>query len=222
MTESPSARQDRPRRGPSPQPGSRAQGILHLPFLAFDRLYRRWHRLQAIDDFLLIEIRRWRGAGRALDEETSISPGDPVAILHFNNEYLAEVHERAAHGGQPPSLVFGIHLIQSLQRLAGQFSRDAALADVTAITGITWFRPHGGSVGFHAEPLPHGFRNALLKFHFRILLAALFPGLARRENPRLRPHRFWLTRRQLFKMLDEENSHVVRRLAGRNPARAAL
>lgn len=201
---------------------SGAHGILRALFLAFDSLYRKWHRLQAIDDFLLIEIRRWRGARQSCDDGTQVAPGDTVAILHFNNGYLRQIHERAARGGHPPSLAFGIHLIRSLQGLATRFADDPALAEVSAITAVTWFKPHGGSIGFHAEPLPPGFRTTLLRLHFRILLAALFPGLARRENRRLQPHRFWLTRRQLFKMLDEEDNHVVQRLTGRNPARAAL
>lgn len=183
-------------------------------FLIYDACYRLLHRLHPVDDFLFLNVARYRGELRIFADGTVLHDGDTIGVIHFNNRYLARAHAEANEkGGKRAAFVFGYALIESMQSLAHELGNNPSFRELTVITGITWFKPHGNKVGFESEPLPEGGRKRLLKKHFRLLLYALFPQLSKREGARLEPHRFWLTKNRLIESMTAQDNHVARRLS---------
>lgn len=154
-------------------------------FRACDALYRALFRLRAVGPLLLVGRSRYRGAGRSFPDGSRLEAGDAVGTLHFDNA-------RIARGGTRT----GLHrlLRASLEELARLAHEDPVLRQVGVYRGVTWLRPHGRRYGFLAEPVQDGPRQRLLRAHFRLLLRAL---PAREARAPIRPHVFWLTRRQL-------------------------
>lgn len=180
----------------------------------YDTGYRKWHRLTAIDDFVTVKKFRYRGRPRLLGDGSRIRRGDALLALHFNNRYLAAVQrERGRRSSRQAAMIFGCSIVQSMRHLHEALRDDPDFADVVAVYGITWFKTHGESIGFESYPLPEGWRKTLLRWHFRVLLKIVFPHLAARENQRLEPHEFWLSRRQLASTIVGETSRVAKRLA---------
>ncbi|MGQ9426674.1 YkoP family protein [Gilvimarinus sp. F26214L] len=183
-------------------------------FLAFDSCYRLIHRLQPVNEFLFINRAVYRGPRREFADGTTLQPGDPIGIIHFNNRYMSRVQARSGNSqsSKRAAFAFGAALIRSMQALARQVNQSPALGDLKVISGVTWFKAHGEQLGFEIEPLPPGRRQRFLRAHFRLLLTLLFPHLAKRENHRLQPHQFWMTRRQLQKLTVIEDKHTAQRL----------
>lgn len=183
-------------------------------FLFYEACYRLLHRLHPVDDFLYLKVARYRGKLRIFADGTVLHDGDAVGIIHFNNQYLVRAHADAAgKGGKRTAFVFGYALIESMRRLALELQGNPSFRELAVITGITWFKPHGNKVGFESEPLPESRRKRFLKKHFRLLLYAMFPHLAKRESARLEPHRFWLTKNRLIESITAQDNHVAQRLS---------
>lgn len=191
-----------------------AQGILARMFLVYDGFYRVIFHLQPVNEFLFINRSVYRGPERRFADGTTLSPGDPIGVIHFNNQFMSEIQERSgkSNSGKRAAFAFGAILIRSMHKLAQHMSRSPALMDLKVISGVTWFKAHGRQIGFEIEPLPPGRRKRLLRAHFRLLLRLLFPHLAERENSRLEPHQFWMTRNQLNELVVSGQQHTAKRL----------
>ncbi|MCW8196657.1 hypothetical protein F6455_17835 [Proteobacteria bacterium 005FR1] len=183
-------------------------------FLAYDAAYRVIFRLQPVNEFLFINRAVYKGPERRFADGTVLSPGDPIGVIHFNNQFMSQVQARSgkSNTGKRAAFAFGAALIKSMHKLGQQLGQSPALGDLKVISGITWFKAHGRQLGFEIEPLPPGRRKRMLRAHFRVLLRLLFPHLAQRENHRLEPHQFWMTRNQLRQLVVSEDQHVVKRL----------
>lgn len=183
-------------------------------FLIYDRAYRRVHRLQSVDDLLFINRKVYRGPAREFADGTSLTAGDSIGVIHFNNEYLSRIQALSGNrsSSKRAAFAFGAALVKSLHALSAHLSQSHQLSDVQVIGGITWFKAHGREIGFEIEPLPPGRRQRLLRMHFRLLLRLLFPHLAARENHRLEPHQFWMTRTQLETFATSKSIHTAQRL----------
>lgn len=170
--------------------------LLNRLFRLIEAVYCRVHRLQPVGPLLYLQPQTYRGPARRLDDATQLEPGDPVAVIHFNNSGLqqAQMERRSSHGG----FVFARLLITALQSLANEVQRDPQLRTVAGFHGVTWIPPHGRRIGFEARPLPRTWRTRLLGLYFRILLYAFNPATAQRLRGRLQPHEFWLSRDQLL------------------------
>jgi hypothetical protein len=190
-------------------------------FLLYESCYKRLQKLQPIDDFMYLKKSRYAGNTRIFSDGTVLNNGDTIGIIHFNNNYLARVYVDGGKNGRRAAFVFGYALIRSMQNLALELKQNPSLQELSVINGITWFKPHGNKVGFESEPLPEGRRKWLLKNHFRLLLYALFPHLAKRENARLEPHCFWLTKNRLIESITANDNHVAQRLSKNNQPRIA-
>lgn len=192
----------------------RAWQLLNTSYLCYDRAYRRWHKLDPVDDFLLVKKDSYQGAPQVFRDGTRLTAGDTILTLHFNNEFMTRLHGK--HGQMSSRRVawsFGKALIGSMKRLHKYLEAQSAKDEVKAITGVTWFKTHGDTVGFESHPLPAGWRRQLLHWHFRLLLLALFPQLQAHHNRQLTPHQFWLTPEQLRDTAEGESSHVAQRLS---------
>lgn len=191
-------------------------------FLLYEAGYKLLHRLHPIDDFLYLKKSTYRGELRIFADGTVLHSGDTIGVIHFNNHYLARVHaEAAGKGARRAAFLFGHALIGSMQKLAYELRENPQFRQLAVISGVTWFKPHGNKVGFEIEPLPESRRKRILKRHFRLLLYAMFPHLAKRESARLEPHRFWLTKNRLIESITAKDNHVAQRLSKYNQPRIA-
>lgn len=183
----------------------RLRQLLRRGVLLGELGYRRYFRLQAVGPVLYLGQGAHRGPCRALADGTSLSPGDPLGILHFNNARIADLHRPHAN----PGFAFARLLWRSLRILAQQAQSDPVLRQVVAFRGVTWIPPHGQRVGFEVEPLPDGLRTRWLQWHFRLLLYVFAPEINPGTARRLRPYVFWLTRRQLIRhfAVEEPRNH---------------
>jgi hypothetical protein len=194
--------------------GTGIQALLVCLFQVYEKVYRVVFRLQPVNEFLFINRTVYKGPRRRFADGTTLNPGDPIGIIHFNNDFLGQVQARSGQQkmGKRAAFAFGAALIKSMRKLAQQLSRSSSLSDLKVISGITWFKAHGRKIGFEIEPLPPGRRKQFLRAHFRVLLKLLFPHLAERENHRLEPHRFWMTRNQLQQLAFSDNLPTAKRL----------
>jgi hypothetical protein len=167
----------------------------NVVFRGLEQAYRRFHRLIPVGPLLYIQPRAHRGPAVTLGD-TVLQPGDPVGVIHFNNEALerAQTARNARHGG----FVFARLLFEALHALAERVQQDPELGRVAGFHGITWIPPHGQRVGFHAEPLPESWRTRWLSFYFRALLYAFNPQTAAAMSGELKPYQWWMSREQLL------------------------
>lgn len=170
----------------------------------YDARWRRRHKVERIDELLSLSYENYAGERKAMNDGTWLQPGDPLAILHFNHEcFNAGTNAREYARG---ALRFRRLLVKSLNHLAQRMASEEKFQHIKALHGITWIAPHGEKVGFMIERLPATWINRMRQFYFRLLLKAFFPTLAARENERLQPHAFWLTRANLLNYFSEESS----------------
>lgn len=164
-------------------------------YFLYDDFYRHKQRLEPVGPMLLIGEDDYGGEPRAFDDGTVLNPGQPVGTLHFDNKYLL-MH--TASQGRRVGLVFREKLFRSLEQLA-RTAHTGKYRHLPVYTGVTWLASHGEKIGFRTEPLAENWRNRLLVFHFSVILYAFYGrGKAGNRLNRLRPRRFWLTRRQLL------------------------
>jgi hypothetical protein len=190
---------------------------LNRIFLCYDIGYRILHRLYPVDNFLYLKICRYRGKFRLFADGTALHDGDPIGIIHVNNHYLVGVY--AEGSSRRAAYAFGYALIESMHKLALELERNPSFHELAIISGVTWFKTHGNKIGFESEPLSEGRRKRLLTKHFRLLLYAMFPHLAKREGARLEPHRFWLTRNRLIESMTAQDNHVAQRFSREPPVK---
>ncbi|HEY3487594.1 MAG TPA: hypothetical protein VGL10_05965 [Gammaproteobacteria bacterium] len=196
--------------------------LCNKTFLFYESCYKIFNRLHVIDDFIYLKKSVYAGPERVFFDGTRLQKGDAIGVIHFNNRYLARIHtELPEKYGRRAAFAFGYSLVRSMRNLSRQLTEDPLFNDLEVISGITWFKPHGNKIGFESEPLAPGRKKDLLKNHFRILLYAMFPHLAKRENDRLEPHQFWLTKNRLLGSVTEKN-HVAKRLTEHNQPRIAV
>lgn len=196
-----------------------ASSIFYRVMSCYDQLWRRFHQVEKVDELVSLSYEPYQGKRRQLNDGTLLEPGDPLAILHFNRECFAQ-EDNSARASLRAALRFRRLLFASFEHLAARLETNEKLRDVKAFYGVTWFPPHGEKVGFIIERLPDSLRNRFRRFYFRLLLKAFFPALAVRENERLQPHGFWLTRNHLLNSFSEESCNDESRVdkaRGRDP-----
>ena len=173
----------------------------HWPVALYDRVYRLCHRLDTpsseIGSVLCIEFRCTRRALRLADG-TLIAPGDPVGVLHMNNDGVRALY---VNGGSPMTLglVFRRQLIASLCALAARVEAGGRPAEAVAFAAITIFHHGLPRLGFERDPVPPAWSH-LVGGYQRTLLAVLHPAgsdrIVRLANGRA--ERLWLSRARLL------------------------
>lgn len=182
------------------------RGIFYRCMSWYDAWWRRRHRVERFDELISFSFETFSGERRIMSDGTCIEPGDPLAILHFNRECFSGPAQES-RDYMRNALRFRKLILASLARLAGELHQHEKLLQVKAFHGISWLPPHGEKLGFHIEPLPDSALTRARQFYFRLLLRAFFPHLAARENKRIHPHAYWLTRQNLLKNFSRESSN---------------
>ncbi|MEX1058422.1 MAG: hypothetical protein WED11_11865 [Natronospirillum sp.] len=154
-----------------------------------DKRYQHVHQLLPVGPLLLIGRRAYDGPVKHFPDGTVLSPGDIVGELHFNNARLSQMK---ATSSASAGLGFARLMFTSLRQLSAQAPNEPHWCDVAVYHGITWLRPHGGSVGFFTERVADGFSRRWQIAYFRLLYWA-FTVHSTRPAP-ADPHHYWLTR----------------------------
>src|SRR5690606_21431920 len=175
-----------------------SNGLFYRFMCWYDQRWREWHNVEKIDELISLSLGEHKGERRLMSDGTWIEPGDCLAILHFNRECFIPP------GNTPRDYVrsalhFRKLILASFGQLSQRIQTDPRLCDVKALYGVSWLPPHGEKVGFEIERIPDSFLNNVRKLYFRLLLKTFFPVLAARENNRLQPHAYWLTRQNLIR-----------------------
>jgi len=173
----------------------RGRQALRRLFERVDHWYRERGNLSAVGPLLYLGLERHHGEACELPDGTRLEKGAWVGRLHFNNARAAAVEAGSRH---QMGVRFARLLSDSFAALAERARGDLEALDVAVFEGITWLRPHGGTAGFDAQPLPHGPRRWLLSAHFRLLIWAFAPVGRGSAVLEVEPHRFRITRRALI------------------------
>jgi hypothetical protein len=169
---------------------------------AVDRLYRWWHGLEPAGELLYVGRTVWKGPPRRLADGTELSPGDPLASLHFNNRFIAadgggagnEAKAAAASG----AMGFARSFLPAFRALARKLSEEPRWRDVVAVYAVSWIPPQAERFGFEFQRLPDGLRTRLIRWHIGNLMTAANFEAGRRRRGRLWPMEILLSRRLLL------------------------
>lgn len=158
----------------------------------WDRVYRRWHRLDApaskVPPLLSISIgRAWRS--HRLPDGTVLRSGDRYGELHLDNACVAALRQRGLSSIQL-GLRFRRELRESLTTLARLSGGDGRFAHLVAFSAITIFHQGLSRLGFEVETdgllaprITGAYQHALL------LALAARPGLHRSPHAQ----RLWIS-----------------------------
>lgn len=179
-----------------------SRGLFYSFMCHYDRLWRKFHKVEYINDLVSLSLEPWQGERKAMNDGTWIEPGDCLAILHFNRECFMDP------GTSPKDYIraalhFRKLILTSFGELAERFRVEERFKDVKAFHGVSWLPPHGEKVGFMIEKVPDSWGNRFRNFYFKILLKTFFPVLAARQS-KVQSHAYWLTRQQLFTHFSQE------------------
>ena len=158
-----------------------------------DSIYRRFHRLTPVGPLLHVDTSaraRWGRLRRGLSRDALV-----VGHLHIDNSRAASVDA----GTRRQSGVRVARLLRdSFAELAVRARDDAGFRELPWYEGVTWFAPHGETVGFESQPLASGWRRRWLALHFRMLVWAFSASGDWRALDGLAPRRFRITREALI------------------------
>ncbi len=169
-----------------------APPVLDPILAAWERLYRRRHRIRAVrtTGVLGLELRRHHGRPVALADGTVVRPGDLVGIIHLMNERVRAI---AAEGWQTAGWREGR---RDLAALAAWSRRQPPEGHPVAYTATTILLPLAARAGFEIHPRPRSWWVRLEDWHFRSLLRRWNPrgsDRLRRGRGALRSAEIWLS-----------------------------
>lgn len=181
-----------PPRRQTPPPRPTAPPILDPILAAWERLYRRRHRIRPIRaaGVLGLELRRHRGRPVALADGTIVNPGDLVGVLHLMNERVRAV---AANGWQTAGWR---ESRADLAALAAWARRQPPGERPVAYTATTILVPLAARAGFEVHPRPRTWWTRLEDWHYRSLLRRWNPKgteRLRRGHGRLHSADIWIS-----------------------------
>ena len=177
--------------------GSRSIGgrLVARAIASIDSWYRRRYDLRPLGPVLFLSRSVYRGGERQFSDGTRLLDRQVIGELHFNNACIAELG-----GGtrQRVGVRFARAFRESLAALAIHAQSSPEFLDVSVYHGITWFKAHGGKVGFLSDPIPDGLQSWWRRHYFRLLTLSFSP-LATRTTIETSPRAFWITRNDLIK-----------------------
>ena len=187
----------------------RGTGVLRV-FQFAEGLAQRGHDKRAIrpGSTLRYEIGPFPGRILPLAGQRPVRRGEPVVILHWDNENVAAL---AGSFGHRQTMTFqGVRIIEDELRALASLAASGALASsIRVVWTETVLFSMLARVGFRTRSAPRSFRTPFLRLYLLGLLKLYGrerPSHAREHSPRLRLGEAWIG-------LDE----LRRRLAGREP-----
>jgi YkoP domain len=166
----------------------------------YDRLYRFWFGLDTAESevgpALRIQVERSRRT-ILLDDGTTIHRGDPIGVIHLNNEHVKTIHADCSSPAKV-GLEFRRQLLASLRELARLTESGGRLSECKAFTATTIFHRGLKRFGFEATR-DHLLFPGLVAFYQRALLSSLHPAgrLRLHRSTYARAERLWISRDRL-------------------------
>ncbi|MEK3795113.1 polysaccharide deacetylase family protein [Paenibacillus sp. FSL R7-0204] len=161
--------------------------ITHLSFgkrllvglwLGWEKLFQLLFQIKTIsqeDPFLHYRLRKYQGRTVHMDNGETLSKGDKVIELHFDNRQLFElgVHSRS-------TAQLAIRLIRRMEKdlpvLAERICGDVELAEAKALYGVSMINRGPEKFGFIVLDLPSGLFASSTKFYLSILMSVIHPS----------------------------------------------
>lgn len=176
-----------------------------------DFLYRWTHGLTdpaaEVGPVLRVQVKPYRGTPLALADGSLIRPGDPIGVIHLNNECVSALHGDGA-GSRWAGLAFRRAFHASLETLA-EHARDAPrYRAVRGFTATTIFHHGTEWIGFEVRPLSRPLLSRLVAAYQRRLLTQFHPlGRRRPGRPRFADAKqIWISREELIRRYAPERS----------------
>lgn len=147
---------------------------------------------------LRIGVERHRGRPVALADGTVVEAGDPVGIIHFNNELIQTFHEGTADPARAGILMRrAFH--RSMETLACLSETHPRYRPLKAFTATTIYHQGTQRAGFEIFPPPSTLFAPVVAAYGRSLLARLHPlGASRARRRRFAEARaIWISRAEL-------------------------
>ncbi len=183
--------------------GGRALGVLNV-WVLVEHLTAWRQRIRPVRPGAMLRyaVSRHRGARVALRDGSSISDGDPIIELHFDNHRLVEL----SRGGTSP-WQFLQHARQDLAELERLLS-SGAVAEAKALHGVTLFAPAVARLGFEVRPLPRTWRSAFERFFMVGLVVLYHPAgwTAAARHAMRWPGEIWMSRSALTRRYSSETA----------------
>lgn len=167
------------------------RGVLRL----VDRIYHWRHKSVAVGPLVLVSPATFEGPQKRFNDGTVLQPGDPIGEIHFDNRVSARF---VGQTSRTAAISFLGVLRTSLSELAGKAATEAPWREYRAYRGITWMPPRGKSIGFEHEPLPESDYKRYLERYFKLLVWVVASAKETRENAKIEPVAFWMTRDELL------------------------
>jgi hypothetical protein len=152
-------------------------------------------------------VKPHRGRPLILADGTDIKPGDPIGVIHLNNERAS-----ALHGSRPGARRVGLAARRafhaSLEALAEHARRSSRYRPLKAFTAATIFHRGTERMGFEVRPLSRPLLSRIVAAYERGLLALFHPlGRRRLGRPRFAEAReIWISRDDLLRRYAPERS----------------
>ncbi|WP_052703028.1 polysaccharide deacetylase family protein [Paenibacillus beijingensis] len=116
-----------------------------------------------------------------LEDGVTLSKGDPIAELHFDNRMLQNV---ARHSSSP--LGVAIHLLRVMEKalplLASSLLADPKAENIRAVYGITMIHRGASRLGFDVVELPENWFARISRIYLRLLFRILTSNRAPRKK----------------------------------------
>ncbi len=178
-----------------------------------DFLYRWVHGLTdpaaEVGPILRVQVKPYRGSPLTLGDGSLILRGDPIGVIHLNNERVSALHAKRG-GSRWAGLAFRRAFQASLQALAEGARTTPRYHAVRAFTTTTIFHQGTERAGFEVRPLSRPLLGRLVAAYERGLLIQFHP-LGRRRPGRQRfaeARQIWISREELLRRYAPERSSL--------------
>ena len=122
-----------------------------------DKLLRVIYRIRPLkadgSGIICLEVRRYRGPSRVLDDGSQVKTGDTIIELHLNNAWFERRRKLGLRSSQSPREFLG-SFAQDLRFLAQQVA-SGRFGDITVLHGTTLLHVAARRLGFQVDELPN-------------------------------------------------------------------
>lgn len=170
---------------------------------AVDKLLRAIYHIKPLkadgSGTFCLQLRRYRGPTRVLDDGSEVRSGDKIIELHLNNAWFKSRRKLSLTASQSPPEFLGC-LTQDLRLIARQID-TGMLGDIVALHGNTLLHVAARRLGFQVDELPESLRTKGARFYVAGLMRVYH--LRGDQTSRLREKHWplkeiWLSRQSLL------------------------